>query len=368
MKLALVHDYLCGKGGAERVFQYMCEEFPDADIFTVACNPSATYPFFGTRHIRTTWLNPFVRTMDAFRWSFPLSTHAMEGFDLSSYDVVLSSSATVGKYLKVPNGSHICYCYIPTRALWQFDQYFSRGLKSALIKLFLPHLQRRDLAAASRVNRFIAISEVSAAHIKRSYGRDAEIIPCPVDLSMFRPAPKKEHFLIVSRLEHWKRVDYAICAFNELGLPLRVIGTGNEENRLKGMAGPNITFLGGVDDETLAREYGEARAVVFTPDIEYGLIPLESLASGTPVICLGKGGVLETLCPIPPGAEGPTDANAVFFDAQEPSSLIQAVKRFEKVSFSAECLMAHAARWSVPEFKKKMRALVRESWVKAAKR
>src|SRR5205823_1182241 len=122
MRLALVHDYLCGRGGAERVFQFMCEEFPEADVFAVACNVSATYPYFKSRKIHTTWLNPFVRSMEAFRWSFPLATYAMEGLDFRDYDVVLSSSATAGKYIHVPNGRHVCYCYIPTRAIWQFDE------------------------------------------------------------------------------------------------------------------------------------------------------------------------------------------------------------------------------------------------------
>jgi hypothetical protein len=137
MKVAIVHDYLCGMGGSERVFQYICEEFEEADAYTLAYNPERTLPYFKRREIRTTWLNHFVQSMDAFRWSFPFATHVMESLDLSEYDLVLSSSATVAKYIRVPNGKHVCYCYIPTRALWQTGEYFGGSWKSNLIKLFL---------------------------------------------------------------------------------------------------------------------------------------------------------------------------------------------------------------------------------------
>ncbi len=361
MKIAIVHDYLCGIGGSERVFQYLCEEFQEADVYTLAYNPEATQPYFRERRIRTTWLNPFVRTMDAFRWSFPLATHAMERLDLRKYDVVLSSSATVAKYVRVPNGRHICYCYIPTRALWQFDEYFGSGWKARLVKPFLPYLRKRDYKAAQRVDSFIAISDASREHIRVTYDRESDIIYSPINLNSFRPAAeKKEHFLIVSRLEQWKRVDYAIEAFNRLGLPLKIIGTGIEESRLRAMAKPNISFLGAVNDETLAREYGEARAVVFTPFLEYGLIPLEANASGTPVICLGKGGITETMVPVEEETigQGSAPPTAVFFHEQTAEALIEAIGRFERANFDAEKLVKHASEWDVPAFKKKIRQAV----------
>lgn len=357
MKIAIVHDYLCGLGGSERVFQYMCEEFQEADIYTLAYNPDATYPYFRERQIKTTWLNPFVRSMEAFRWSFPLATFAMAGLDLRKYDVVLSSSATVAKYVRVPNGRHICYCYIPTRALWQFDEYFGSSWKAKLVKLFLPYLRKRDYRAAQRVDKFIAISNVTKEHILACYGKASDIIYSPINLKNFHPAAaKKDHFLLVSRLEQWKRVDYAVEAFNRLGLPLRIIGTGIEEARLKALALPNIEFLGAVDDATLAREYGEAKAVIFTPFLEYGLIPLEANASGTPVICLGKGGITETMVPFEEGAEGSGKApTAVFFYEQTADALAEAVERFGRATFDAAQLVNHASQWDVPAFKSKIR-------------
>ncbi|GAB0058331.1 hypothetical protein SIID45300_02679 [Candidatus Magnetaquicoccaceae bacterium FCR-1] len=359
MKMAIVHDYLCGMGGAERVFQYICEEFKEADIYTLAYNPARTLPYFKGRKIHTTWLNPFVQSMDAFRWSFPVATHLMEMIDLSGYDLVLSSSATVAKYIRVPNGRHICYCYIPTRALWQTGDYFGGSWKSKLIRPFLSYLKRHDLQAARRVDRFIAISKTTQDHIASTYGRDSQIIFSPIDLDRFVPSENRgENYLVVSRLEQWKRVDYAIEAFNRLGLPLKVIGTGKEEAKLRAMAGPNITFLGGVDDEILAKEYAVAKAVIFTPFLEYGLIPLEANASGTPVICYGIGGITETMIPWSADSAENDSATAVFFYEQTAESLMAAVSQFESAEFDPARLVRHASRWGVPEFKRQLRQAV----------
>jgi glycosyltransferase involved in cell wall biosynthesis len=359
MKTAIVHDYLCGMGGSERVFQYICEEFKEADAYTLAYNPTRTLPYFSGRNIRTTWMNRLVQSMDSFRWSFPVATHVMEALDLSGYDLVLSSSATVAKYIRVTNGKHVCYCYIPTRALWQTGEYFGGSWKSKLIQPFLTYLKRHDLDAAKRVDQFIAISKTTRDHIANTYGRDSQIIFSPIDLDRFAPSDERgDHYLIVSRLEQWKRVDYAIEAFNRLGLPLKVIGTGKEETKLRAMAGPNITFLGGVDDQTLAKEYAVAKAVIFTPFLEYGLIPLEANASGTPVICYGVGGITETMIPWSAEYAENNSATAVFFYEQTPESLMAAVKQFEKATFDATRLVIHASRWGVPEFKRQLRQAV----------
>jgi glycosyltransferase involved in cell wall biosynthesis len=356
-KVAIIHDYLCGIGGSERVFQYLCEEFSEADVYTLAYNQETTLPYFKSRRIRTTWLNTFVQSMDAFRWSFPVATYVMEALDLSQYDVVLSSSATVAKYVKVPNGKHICYCYIPTRAIWHFEEYFGGSFKASIFKLLLPYLRKRDCAAAQRVDQFVAISEASRHYIKSYYDRDSQVINCPINLSQFAPTEnRKDHYLIVSRLEHWKRVDYAIEAFNRLGLPLRIIGTGKDDAQLKAMAKPNITFLGSVDDATLAREYSEAKAVIFTPFLEYGLIPLEASASGTPVICYGKGGITETM--VPWGSDSAIPTTAVFFYEQTADALIEAVRQFGDAKFNSDDLVRHASQWGVPEFKMKIRGLI----------
>jgi len=359
MRIAILHDHLCGIGGAERVFQYFCEEFAEADAYVLSHNRRRTLPYFARRGVRTTVLNPFVRTMEAYRWAFVPATYVWESLDLSAYDVVLTSSAHGAKYARVPNGVHICYCYFPTRAIWNRAEYFGTSLKGRALDIALPYLRRRDLAAASRIDRFIAISRISQQAIAKYYARDSEIMFPPVDLDRFHPrGTRGDHYLLVSRLETWKRVDYAIEAFNRLRLPLRVVGTGQLEQRLRAMAGPNITFLGALDDDALAREYAQARALIFTPRLEYGLTPLEAAASGTPVIGFGKDGFAEVMVPLG-GADGRTPT-AVFFDEQTADSLMAAVERFENAGaeFDSASLRAHAVAWGVPAFKRRIRELV----------
>ena len=360
MKIAIVLDQLCGMAGSERVAQFVCEEFQEADVYALVYNAETTFPYFADRHIRTTWLNRFARTPAAFRWSFPLATYLMESLDLRRYDIVLSCSATVAKYIVNPRGKHICYCYIPTRALWHFDEYFGPSLRSLLVKPLLGYLRKRDYRAAQRIDKFIAISEVSKSFIERYYNRTADVIHCPVDLAKFHPLPepRRDHFLLVSRLEHWKKVEYAIEAFNQLELPLRVVGSGPEERRLRAMAKPNVVFVGSVDDAALAVEYAAARAVIFTPYLEYGLIPLEANACGTPVICYGRGGVTETMVPVHRSGHSETPPTAVFFQEQTAAALMQAVREFDAHQFSEELLTRHAARWSVPEFQSRIRQAV----------
>ena len=358
-KMAIVHDYLCGVGGSERVFQYMCEEFPEADIYTLAYNPSRTLPFFKTKKIKTTWLNTLVRTMTSFRWSFPLATYAMESIDLADYDVVLSSSATVAKYVKVPGGIHVCYCYIPTRALWQKEKYFENSIVKYLITPFLSYLRKRDLMAARRVDKFISISEDSRSHILDTYERDSEVINSPIDCSKFIFSKNKlSNYLLVSRLEKWKRVEFAIKAFNKLGLPLTIIGTGSEQEYLMSIANKNIQFLGSVEDEELVKEYSDAKAVIFTPELEYGLIPLEAAASGTPVIALGRAGVLETMIPYDSSKLDTNLYTAVFFAEQTSESLINAVNVFVDLEFDHEFLAQHSKLWDKEFFKKKIRKTI----------
>src|SRR5712664_2552570 len=243
MRMAIVLDQLLGMAGSERVAQYICEEFAEADVYTLAYNPATTFPYFSSRNIRTTWLNPFVRSTPAFRWSFPFATYVMQSLNLSGYDAVLSCSATVAKYVSAPKGKHICYCYIPTRALWHFGDYFRPSLRASVVKPFLNYLRNRDYRAAQRVDQFIAISEISRKYINIYYKKPSNVIHCPVDLTLFRPVKERQsHYLMVSRLESWKKLEFVVEAFNILNLPLRVVGSGPEERRLRAMARSNIVF------------------------------------------------------------------------------------------------------------------------------
>jgi glycosyltransferase involved in cell wall biosynthesis len=362
MKLAIIQDQLLTEAGSERVFLYMAQEFPEADIFTLAYNPETTWPEFRQFDIRTSWMNRFVQSHDRFKTAFPLSTHVMQHWDFSGYDTILTSSATTAKYIRCHHARHICYCYYPTRAIWTRGKYFDgakSGLREKLFALAYDQLKKRDLEAARRVDEFIAISASSRDAIRQFYGRDASVLYSPIDVDRFTPGAaqtKTDRYLMVGRLERWKRADFAIEAFNRLGLPLDIIGTGPEEPALRAMAGPTIRFLGRADDATLVKAYGAARAVIFSPELEYGLVPLEAAAAGTPTIALGKGGVLETMI-------GPDDAQgrrptAVFFDEQTPEAVLAAIGRFAGMTFPKQGLMDHAKGFGIPEFRRKLRRLV----------
>lgn len=367
MKLALIHDHILIKGGSDRIFQYMVEEFPEADIFTAAYNPHTAWPEFKKYNIKTTWADSFVRNHDQFKSFYPLLTNVFKYLDLYGYDVILSSSATVAKYISRFDGIHICYCYFPTRAIWNTDAYFKKSSKSIKVLFFralLPYLKRQDIAASKRVNKFIAISEYSRRAIARIYSRNAEVLFCPIDVEHFRQGNTEEkgnHYLIVSRLERWKRLDYAIEAFNRLGLPLRIVGSGADGNEIKLTARENIQFLGNVDDANLVKEYGQAKAVIFTPELEYGLVPLEACAAGTPVIAYGKGGVIETMQPVNGQLRSVMSPTALFFYEQTPESLMAAVQEFEHMTFERMALVRHAEKFNIPSFKKALRNQVEKA-------
>jgi glycosyltransferase involved in cell wall biosynthesis len=361
MKIALIQDQLLTSAGSERVFLYMAQEFQDADIYTLCYNPGTTWPEFRFLNVRTSILNNFIQTHVRFKALFLLSTYFMQVWNFSSYDLIITSSATTAKYIKNYSGKHICYCYIPTRAIWSFDSYFndSANFKVKIFKAIIGYLKKRDFAAAKRVDQFIAISQSSADSIKNVYGRDSLVLFCPIDVDRFKfgvTSNKKEYFLIVSRLEKWKLIDYAIEAFNFLGLPLKIIGSGEESEHLRSMAAPNISFLGNVDDDTLVRFYGEALAVIFTPELEYGLVPLEANAAGTPVIALGRGGVLETMIGLDDSrGRKPT---AVLYSDPTSACLIDAVFKFQASTFIQKDLLLHASNFSIGSFQSRLRGLV----------
>jgi glycosyltransferase involved in cell wall biosynthesis len=360
MKIALVHDALIIYGGAERIFQYLCEEFEDADIYTLSYNPENTLPFFKTKKINVLRINKWVQYPTAFKFSFPISKYLFGKLDLSKYDLVISSSASIAKYISVPNGKHFNYCYYPTRALWEPKKYFDRSIIRYFIIPFLPYLRKMDKNAAGKIDHVIAISSDSQKHIKRYYDRESFIINCPIDTSKFCASDEREdYYLLVSRLEKWKKIDYAIKAFNTLKLPLRIVGEGKEEAYLKSISNSNIQFVGFVDEKGLSRQYSKAKAVIFTPHLEYGLIPLEANASGTPVIAFGKGGVTETMINYnDTNKKESSKATAVFFYEQTEQALIEAVLKFNKQSFNQDYLVEHAKQWNVPSFQQKIREYI----------
>ena len=356
-RIALVHDFLCGIGGSERVFECLCKEFLEADVFTLAFNESETLPYFRDRGVGTSVLNRFVRSHRSLKLAFLPGTLAMRALDLSAYDLVLTSSATLAKYVR-PSGIHVGYLYYPTRAIWDADAYFGDGIRAKVMKLMMKGLRGYDRAAARRLDRVVTLSETSRTRIRECYGLDADVVPSPVDLSAFQPrAEKGDFFLLVSRLDRWKEVGHAIEAFRGVSDHLVVVGAGPEERTLRDMASQNVEFVGRVTDERLADLYGRARAVVFTPYLEYGLVPIEANASGTPAICRDSPGVRETMLPVT--ADRPSSrATSLFYEGPSPINLRRAVERLKTLHFDSAFMRSHAEGFGEAEFRRQMRAIV----------
>ena len=359
MKIALIHDWLPFMGGAERVLSDFIEIYPDAPVYTLLCNKSKMEEKIKNANIITSYLQKEGKEINNHRKLFPFMPTAIESFDLNEYDVVLSSSSSVAKgVITNPAAVHICYCHSPMRYAWEFSHEYAgkmagKGkLKNKLLNYFLTFVRVWDYASAARVDYFIANSEHVAKRIKKHYKRDAVVINPPVRCNLFNISNVNgDYFLCVSRLQEYKRVDLAIQACNQLGVKLKVIGTGPDEKKLKAIAGPTIEFLGRASDDVMKQCYAECRAFLFPGEEDFGITPLEAQASGRPVIAYGKGGSLETVI------EGKT---GTFFMEQTVNSLVKAMKRFEKMHFERNDIRAHAEDFDDEVFKKKIKAFVDE--------
>lgn len=353
MKVAFVHEYLNQFGGAERLLQVLCAMFPNAPIFTLLYDENATGGVFAGRDIRTSFLQkvPFAKKHHRL---FPLLMPvAVEQFDFSDFDLVLSVSASFAKgIITKPGTKHICYCLTPPRFLWDESQQFIKSISyPAILKKIIPpfmtYLRIWDKEASFRVDQFWTISGFINERIEKYYGRKAEaIIYPPVNVAKFHIfAQTGDYFFMAGRLVSYKRFDLAIRAFNELKLPLKIAGDGPEADRLKKMAGKNVEFLGLVSDEKLAELYAGAKACIFPQEEDFGIVPLESMASGRPVIAYRGGGAVETI------VEGKT---GVFFDKQNEESLAAAVKNFKTDNFDPAVCRIRAKEFDIPVFKEKI--------------
>jgi glycosyltransferase involved in cell wall biosynthesis len=356
MKVAIVHDWLTGMRGGEKVLESLCELFPQATIFTLIHIKGTLSPTIEKMDIKTSFLQNMPLVRRYYRYYLPLMPKAVESFDLSAFDLVISSSHCVAKGAKT-KGRHICYCHTPMRYIWEmYDQYFVNKRTSFFTKhimgLLRPYLRRWDVATAGRVNYFIANSENVRARILQHYKREASVIYPPVDTELFTPIDEEgNYYLIVSAFAPYKRVDLAIEAFNVLGLPLKVIGSGPEETRLKKMAGPNIEFLGWKSDLELKDYYARCKAFIFPTEEDFGITPLEAQAAGRPVIAYKKGGALETVI---------EDVTGVFFEKQTVDSLIGAIHRFNTMSFDKSKIRKQAEKFDQKTFKEKLKMFVDE--------
>lgn len=337
MKIALVHDYLTQKGGAERVFELLCQHFPEADIFTSLYDPEATIEL-RNRIVNTTQIQKIPGASRYFRLFAPLYFPAFRALDLEGYDLILSSTSSFAKCVRKRKGAiHICFCHNVTRFLWDTDTYlagFSRyQVFHPLIELVFSRLRQIDIEYAQEPDAYIANSSVVAERIRRFYGRPATVINYPIDEGKFTFSNNKEDFCLVSsRLLSYKRVDITIEAFNQLGWPLVIIGEGPERERLENCAADNITFLGHVSDLERKHLMSKAKLIIVTALEDYGLVPIEANASGTPVVAYGSGGVLDTQVP---------ELTGVFFDSQTPESLHEALIRAAQIKWNYAKIRSH---------------------------
>ncbi len=361
MKIALVHDYLVQYGGAERVLAAFTEIFPEASIYTLLHDKEAVHGAFDDKRVYTSFLQgiPYIKRMH--RLFPPLMPPAIEQFDFSMYDVVLSDSSSYAKgILTSPHTLHISYIHTPMRYAWDDCQKYAHDFGfPRIIKRFVPFFMNLiriwDKKSADRVDLFLANSHFVKARIRKYYRKESFVIHPPVDTDRFfiaSPEKKKDYFLMVGRLIAYKRFDIAIRAFNRLGLPLKIIGRGPDMARLKKIAGPNIEFLGRVSDEELPSYYAECRAFIFPQEEDFGIVALEAMASGRPVIAFRGGDIEERV------KEG---LSGVFFNEQTSESIVAAVKRFEKESFDAEKIRETALPFDKAVFKSKIKAYVEKA-------
>ena len=359
MKVALVHDWLTGMRGGEKCLEVFCELYPDADLYTLVYVPENVSATIRRMDVRTSWLNGLPAAPRYFRYLLPLFPDAVARWDLSHYDLILSSSHCVAKGVLPHHALHVAYIHTPMRYVWDLhDAYFAGESGSVMsrvgLSMFRSYLQKWDVKSTARVDYLIAISSNIAAKIQRLYGRKAKVIYPPVDVGRFYISRAVESFyLIVSALVPYKRIDLAVEAFNALQLPLRIVGSGPLRRSLEQRAKSNIEFLGWLDDAKVAELYASCQALIFPGEEDFGIVPLEAQASGRPVIAFKRGGLLETVIGM---EESPSNPTGIFFGEQNAESLIAAVRLYERNRdrFVPDRIRAHARRFGRESFKQEI--------------
>lgn len=361
MRVAIVHDWLTGMRGGERVLEAILGLFEDVEIFTLIHVPGSTSETIERHRIHTSFVNGLPAARNLYRSYLPLFPAAVERFDLTGYDLVLSSSHCVAKGVRVPGGvPHLCYCHTPMRYIWdQYDAYFGPGSAAAKVRWLIPPLaawlRRWDVESSSRVHAFIANSQHVRERIARFWRRDAAVVYPPVDVCRFRPAASREEFyLIVTALVPYKRIDVAVGAFNRLGRRLVIVGDGSELPRLQNQAEANILFRGRLDDAEVADLMARARAFIMPGEEDFGIAAVEAQAAGAPVVAFGRGAAHETVIPHD-GGNGGHDATGVLFDECSADALAGAVERFEALRFDTAALRRNAERFTPDRFLEGMR-------------
>src|SRR3954447_9358404 len=355
-KVALVHDFLLELRGAERVFAAICDAWREADVFTAVYDEKGTEGRFADRNPQASFLQKLRPTSRTFRPLLPLYPHAIESLDLRGYELVVSSSSAWAHGVLIdPGAVHVSYCHNPFRYAWS-EREATLSARNPLtrpaLRLLLTRWRQWDWIAAQRVDAYVANSAVTAARVRRYFGRDATVLHPPVELERFRWAGQDnlgDHYLVLAELMAHKRIDVAVKAFNRLRRRLVVVGDGPEGRRLKRLAGPTVSFTGRVPDARVADLLSSARALVVTAAEEFGIAAVEALASGRPVIALDAGGVRETV------REGETGA---YYERDDPEALAAAVEAFDPLQVDPHVCVAAAQRFGTARFQDALRQIV----------
>lgn len=363
MKVALVHDWLTGMRGGEKCLEVFCELFPQADLHTLVWNQGTVSKVIERKPIYSSFINRLPGKSGAYRRYLPLFPLAIESLDVKKYDLIISSSHCVAKGAIPRNGAlHLCYCLTPMRYIWELEKVYSTPQRYGFIRRWMidkmiHRLRTWDVASASRVHRFIAISNYVAGRIKKHYGREAEVIYPPVDVEFYHTdglvARQEDFYLIVSALVPYKKIEIALEAFRGLSSHLVIIGQGVERRMLERQAPSNVQFLGWAENEVVRDHYLRCRAVIFPGIEDFGIVPLEAQACGAPVIAYRAGGAMETVI------EGKT---GLFFDEQSPESLRRAIKEYEGQCIDTSVMRANAERFSRNRFISEIKGFIRRAW------
>ncbi|MEA3512978.1 MAG: glycosyltransferase [Campylobacterota bacterium] len=361
MKIAIIHDWLVTDAGAEKVLKSICELYREADIFSLVdfLSDKQREDIVNGRDVKTSFIQRLPKAKTHFRNYLPLFPKAIESFDLSSYGLIISSSWAVAKGIKKSDEQlHICYCHTPIRYAWDlYDEYISNlgGIKKILVKWTLRSLRKWDLATVDRVDYFIANSDFVKERIKRTYNRDATVIYPPIDIDKFKLYKEKENFYVTaSRLVPYKKTKLIVEAFRKMGdKKLLVIGAGEELQEIKKIAGgfDNISVLGYCKDKTMIDTISRAKGFVYAAVEDFGIVPLEAMAAGTPVIALDDGGTAETV------VDG---VNGVHFKRQTVEDIRDAIKRFENLEFEPQSVRDTTMRYT--HFKEEFEKFMESRW------
>jgi glycosyltransferase involved in cell wall biosynthesis len=356
MRAAIVHYWLLNLRGGEKVVEALCRLLPDADIFTLFYDPEKVSPVIRSRRVQASFLQPLRKH---YRSILPLMPLALESFDLRGYDLVVSSESGPAKGVILPSTTrHVCYCHTPMRYLWDLypayrNEWTRSRWKRALMTPFANYLRLWDYASAARVDDFVANSENVRRRIWKTYRRESQVVAPPVAVETFYWKPAEDYYLIVSELVAYKRLDSAIRVCATTGRKLRVVGDGPEYKALRRIANGNIEFCGKASDGDLRDLYARCRTFLMPAEEDFGITAVEALASGKPVIALGRGGALETVPVVEP-------RGGIFFSETSDESLREAMDRWEhgENQVDPQALQAYAAKFSEAEFARKMQAVL----------